>query len=73
MTGVRQVCVLSPLLFIVYMNWIDKCSLADECATIGKCKICRLLFTDHVVLPSSTQSGVQRALIVLEMHATPPE
>ena len=34
--GFRQECVLSPLLFIVYMNWIDKCSQADECATIGK-------------------------------------
>ena len=30
----RQWCVLSPLLFIVYMNWIDKCSQAEECATI---------------------------------------
>ena len=60
--GLRQRCVLSPLLFIVYMNWIDKCSQADECATIGICKISRMLFADDLVLLSSTESGLQRAL-----------
>ena len=58
----RQGCVLSPLLFIVYMNWIDKCSQADECNTTGNCKISRLLFADDLVLLSSTVSGLQRAL-----------
>ena len=60
--GLRQGCVLSPLLFIVYINWIGKCSQADECATIGNCKISRLLFADDLVLFSSTESGLQRAL-----------
>ena len=60
--GLRQGCVLSPLVFIVYMNWIDKCSQADECATTGNCKISRLLFADDLVLLSSTESGLQRAL-----------
>ena len=60
--GLRQGCVLSPLFFIVYMNWIDKYSQADECATIGNCKISRLLFADDLVLLSSTESGLQRAL-----------
>ena len=60
--GLRQGCVLSPLLFIVYMNWIDKCSQADVCATIGNCKISRLLFANDLVLLSSTESGRQRAL-----------
>ena len=49
-------------LFIVYMNWIDKCSQADKCATIGNCKISRLLFADDLVLLSSTESGLQCAL-----------
>ena len=44
------------------MNWIDKCSQADECATIENCKISRLLFADDLVLLSSTESGLQRAL-----------
>ena len=60
--GLRQGCVLSPLLFIVYMNWIDKCSQADECATIGNCKISRVLFADDLDLLSSTESGLQHAL-----------
>ena len=44
------------------MNWIDKRSKVDECATIGNCKISRLLFADDLVLLSSTESGLQRAL-----------
>ena len=43
------------------MNWIDNCSQADECATIGNCKINRLLFADDLVLLSSTESVLQRA------------
>ena len=59
--GLRQGCALSPLLFIVCMNWIDKCRQADECAPIGNCKISRLLFGDDLVLLSSSESGLQRA------------
>ena len=59
--GLRQGCVLSPLLFIVYINWIDKCSQADKCATIGNSKISCLLFADDLVLLSSTESSLQRA------------
>ena len=44
------------------MIWIDKCSQANECATIGNCKIDRLLFADGLILLSSTESGLQRTL-----------
>ena len=44
------------------MNWIDKFSQADECVTIGNCKISHLLFADDLVLLSSTESGLQRTL-----------
>ena len=56
-----QECV-SFSLFIVYMNWIDKCSQVDECAIIGNSKTSCLLFDDGEVLLSSTESGFQRAL-----------
>ena len=60
--GLRQGCVWSPLFFIVYMNWIDKYSQADEFATIGNCKISRLLFADDLFPLSTAESGLQRAL-----------
>ena len=60
--GLRQGCVLSPLLFIVYMNWIDMHSRVDEGVTIGDCNISRLLFADDLVLLASSESGLQCAL-----------
>jgi len=60
--GLGQGCILSPLLFIIYMNWIDKRSQTSECATIGNCKINCLLFADDLVLFSSAESGLQHAL-----------
>ena len=42
--------------FNSYINWIGKCSQADECATIGNCKISRVLFDEDLVLLSFTGS-----------------
>ena len=36
--GLRQECVLSPLFFIIYINWMDKLSRTDECVTNERCK-----------------------------------
>ena len=60
--GLRKGCVLSPLLFITYMNWIDKCSQTSECVKIGSFKISRLLFADDLVLLADSESGLQHTL-----------
>ena len=60
--GLQQGYVLSPLLFIVCMNWIEECSKADECATTGNCEISRLLFADDLVLLFATEPGHPHAL-----------
>ena len=49
---------MPPFLFIVYMNWIDKCSQAHEGAMIGNCKIGCRLFADDLVLLFLTESGL---------------
>ena len=41
---------------------MEKLSRTDECVTIGRCKISRLLFTDDLVLLASSESGLQHAL-----------
>ena len=42
---------------------MGKLCRTDECVTIGRCKISRLLFADDLVLLSSSESGLQHALI----------
>ena len=60
--GLRQGCVLSPLLFIVYMNWIDKHSQVDEGITIGTSRVNRLLFADDLTLLATSEGDLQHAL-----------
>ena len=43
------------------MNWMGKLS-PDDCVTIGRCKISRLLFADNLVSLVSSESGLQHAL-----------
>ena len=60
--GLGQECASSPLLFIIYTNWMDKLSPTDECVTIGKCKTNKLLLADDLVLLVTSESGLQHAL-----------
>ena len=64
--GLKQGCVLSPLLFIVYMdNIIKKTVLSDEHSEHGivfkhwrRC-ITNLLFADDIVLTAESEQGLQ--------------
>ena len=60
--------VLSSLLFIICMNWMDTFSRTDECVTIGRYKFSRLLFTDDLVLLAFSESGFQHALNSCMFH-----
>jgi len=53
------------------MNWVVKRSQSNEYATIGNCKVNRMLFADDLVLLLSTKSGLRRALkMTLQLHVT---
>ena len=59
--GLRQSCVLS-LLFIIYMDKIDRNSFSSSGVTFGECNVRRLLFADDLALFSSNKSDLQHAL-----------
>ena len=60
--GLRQGCVLPLLLFIIYMDMIDKNCFSSSGATFGECNVQRLLFADYLALLSSNKSDLQYAL-----------
>ena len=60
--GLLQGCALSPLLFIVYMDKIDKDSSPGSGVTFGECNVWRLLFADGLGLLSLNKSDLQDAL-----------
>jgi hypothetical protein len=60
--GLRQGCVLSPLLFIIYMDRIARRSLGQESVTIGSVSVSHLLFADDLAILAPSQVDLQRAL-----------
>ena len=60
--GLRQVCVMSPLFFIIYTNWVDKLSRTDECLTIRRCMISRLFIANDLILLVSSESDLEYVL-----------
>ena len=54
--GLGKRCVLSTLLFRICINWKNNLSETDECVTIGRCKISRLLSADDLIWLASSDS-----------------
>ncbi|KAI3372000.1 hypothetical protein L3Q82_006867 [Scortum barcoo] len=60
--GLRQGCLLSPVLFIIFMDRISRRSQGPEGVRFGNHRISSLLFADDVVLLASSSQDLQRVL-----------
>ena len=57
--GLRQGCLLTPVLFMIFMDRISRRSLVVEGITFGDLWIPSLLFADDMVLLASSNSDLQ--------------
>ena len=60
--GLRQGCPLSPILFIIFMDRISRCSQGVEGVRFGDFRIGSLIFADDVVLLASSGRDLQLSL-----------
>ena len=60
--GLRQGCALSPILFVIFMDRISRCSHGGEVLQFGGLRIASLLFADDVVLMAPSASDLQHSL-----------
>jgi hypothetical protein len=60
--GLRQGCVLSPLLFIVYMDRVMRKTNLDGGIMLGRERISHLLFADDLVLFAANEASLQQML-----------
>ena len=67
--GLLQGCFLFPLMFIIYMDKIDRDSCSSSGVKFGECNVWHLMFTDNLALLSSSQSDLEYYLINFLTHA----
>ena len=60
--GLRRGCVLSPLLFIIFMDRISHGSTTPDCVKTGTARVEPLFFSDDVARLASSSAGFQCAL-----------
>ena len=70
--GVRQGCVLSPLLFNLYLNEIPNlvkaCNSNDRIILQNGLRLSCLFYADDVVLFSSSATGLQTSLNIFQQY-----
>ena len=60
--GHPQGCPLCPILFVIFVSMVSKCSWHEESVRFGNLGIAALLFADDVVLLASSGCKLQLAL-----------